>query len=103
MPETPEAAWLLEQAGGEEGAKALAAEVARATGGFTPAYIQEAFVSASLEVAHGEGGEEIWGDFFGERVLGHVEALRAYISEARDPERLTEMRDPSRTGPGFRS
>lgn len=88
---------LLEQIGGEEGAWTLAAKVARSSGGFTPAYLQEAFVGAALEVAHGDRG----GSSFGERVLQRVEILRAHISDARDPEKLAEMRDPSRTGPGF--
>jgi hypothetical protein len=100
---------LLGLVGGREGAEALALEVARVTGGFTLAYVQEAFVSAALEVAHGEdgsvggaeGGETPAG--FGRRVLRQAEVLSAHIRDSREPEKLGEMRDPSRPGPGFRS
>lgn len=102
---------LLGLVGGREGAEALAGEVARATGGFTLAYVQEAFVSAALEVAHGEGGPAAAAGgtggeaspAFGVRVLRHAEALRAHVRDSREPEKLGEMRDPERPGLGFRS
>lgn len=89
---------LLEQVGGREGAGNLAEKVAKATGGFTPAYLQEAFVSAALEIAHGDDEGEL---SFAERVTRHVETLRSHISQAQEPERFAEMRDPSQAGPGF--
>lgn len=96
---------LLGRAGGTEGADTLAEKVARETGGFTPAYIQEAFVSAALEVAHGDGPGEAddlsFAQRFAQRLLRHVGALRAYISESKRPERLAQTRDPSGPRTGF--
>ena len=94
---------LLERVGGRRGAEVLAAKVARATGGFTPAYLQEAFVSAALRIAHDDGPEEDQGISFAELVLEQVSTLRSYMAESREPEKLAEMRDPSRPGLGFRS
>lgn len=96
---------LLRRVGGESGAQRLAADVAKRTGGFTPAYLQEVFVGAALEMAHGGVGGADRTDHesvsLGEIVLRRAEALRTHISDARDPQKLAEMRDPSRTGPGF--
>lgn len=90
---------FFETVGGSEEIAALAERVARATGGFTPAYIQEAFVSAALEVAHGDSSGD--GYPFAERLLGHVDTLRAYISDSKQPERLAQTNDPSKSKTGF--
>ncbi|MGH3088196.1 MAG: AAA family ATPase, partial [Rubrobacteraceae bacterium] len=71
-----------------------ARRVAGITGGFTPAHIKEAVLSAALEFAH----EEIEEDFE-EAVVSQVESLRAYLKLADAPGKLGETRVPTR--PGF--
>jgi SpoVK/Ycf46/Vps4 family AAA+-type ATPase len=96
----PGVAALLEgDASGGLGAEGLADEVARATGGFTPAHLKEAFVGAALEVAHGDAAA--LHRPFAEGVIENVGRLKRQISESREPERLAEASDPSRPRPGF--
>ncbi len=65
-----------------------------------PAYLKEAFVGAALELAH---EVEVAVDrSFMQRVMRHVENLKRYLSDLREPEKLAEMRDPSRQTLGFR-
>lgn len=80
----------------------LAGRVADATEGFTPAFLKEAFLSATLQMVY-EGLTEL-DETFGAAVLEQVDLLRRYLKKARNPEALAEM--VSGTGAeaiGFRS
>lgn len=72
-----------------------ARRVAEATGGFTPAHMKEAVLSAALEFAHEETGED-----FEEAVIFQVESLRAYLKLADAPGKLGELRASTRLGFG---
>ena len=81
----------------------LAAEVARRSNGFTPAHLKEAFVGAALELAHEGSGPGMLGtddgkEEYARAVLEHVEKLRKYNREARDPNKLAEARGDNPLG-----
>jgi len=71
-------------------AERLAGAVARATEGFTPAFLKEAFTAAALEQA--QAGETALGERFARGVLAQVRELRDHIRRSRDPEDLASMR-----------
>lgn len=77
----------------------LAGKVARASEGFTPAYIKEAFVSAALERAH--EGAAILDEEFARSFLKQVKALKGYLRESRSPERLADIHGSLGRAPGF--
>lgn len=79
---------------------ALAAEVAKQTDGFTPAYLKEVFVAAALRQAQ-EGVKQLDGRYADE-VLAQVKELKAYMRNIRDPQSLAEMESPGTSGMGFR-
>jgi SpoVK/Ycf46/Vps4 family AAA+-type ATPase len=79
---------------------ALAAEVAKQTDGFTPAYLKEVFVAAALRQAQ-EGIKQLDGRYADE-VLAQVKELKAYMRTIRDPQSLAEMESPGMSGIGFR-
>jgi AAA+ superfamily predicted ATPase len=69
--------------------KALSERVAADTEGFTPAFLKEAFLSATLQMVH-EGLTEL-DDMFGAAVLEQVDLLRKYLKKAKNPEAMAEM------------
>jgi integrase len=87
----PGAAALLEAEGGagspgSADAEGFAEEVARITGGFTPAHLKEAFIGAALEVAHGDAAA--LSRTFAKGMLENVRRIKSQISESREPEGL---------------
>lgn len=83
--------------------EALSERVAEATGGFTPAFLKEAFLSAMLQMAH-EGLDDL-DEAFGAAVLEQVDLLRKYLKKARNPEALADLigTTSASDGIGFRS
>ena len=79
---------------------ALAAQIAAATDGFTPAFLKEAILSAMLGAA--QSGQETLGADFGSAVLEQVNLLKTYLKKAKNPEALAEM-NASSGDIGFRS
>ena len=81
--------------------ESLARRVAAASNGFTPSFLKEALLSATLTAAQ-EGQSTLGPDFAG-RVLEQVDALKKYLKKARDPHALAEMTAASAPEIGFRS
>jgi hypothetical protein len=77
---------------------ALAANVAKRTTGFTPAYLKEAFLSAALDRA--QSGHTELDSEFATAVMAQVEQLREHIARMKAPDRLSVM-EPPRSGMGF--
>ncbi len=82
-------------------AEELAERVARASEGFTPAYLKEAFVSAALERAHDEGAA-VLDEAFARGLLAHVDGFKEYLRRARSPEKLADIHHSPDRRPGFR-
>ncbi|GAB4457513.1 MAG: hypothetical protein OHK0029_17430 [Armatimonadaceae bacterium] len=80
---------------------ALAEKVAEATGGFTPAFLKEAFLSAVLLSA--QTGKTELNEDVGTAVLAQVDLLKKYLKKARNPEAFAEMLPGTAPEIGFRS
>lgn len=73
-------------------ASSFAEETARATEGFTPAYIKEVFVSAALALA--QSGADSLDHRFRDSALAQIDDLRRHLKETRDPDSLAEFGFP---------
>lgn len=79
----------------------LAGRVADATEGFTPAFLKEAFLSATLAAA--QSGKSELGADFGDAVMEQVDLLKKYLKKARNPESFAEMLPSTGAEIGFRA
>ncbi len=79
----------------------LAARVAAATAGFTPAYLQEAFTGAALRAVYDGGTTR--DARFADTVLAHVGELREALHVAHDPAALAAVDGRDGGAIGFRS
>ncbi len=77
----------------------LAGRVAAGSGGFTPAYLKEVFVSAALRQA--QGGATILDGEFAAAALAQVDELRNYLRAVRNPDALAEVDHRSLSSIGF--
>lgn len=77
----------------------LCAKVAARTGGFTPAHLKEALVSAALEQAH-SGAPKLDSEFAAS-VLSQVDALKSYMKDSRNPDKLADSGDVPERRLGF--
>lgn len=68
--------------------EALAKRVAERSEGFTPAYLKEVFVTATLRQA--QAGVMVLDERFAEAALAHVEELRKHLRRMKNPESLSE-------------
>ena len=79
----------------------LCLRVAELTSGFTPAFLKEAFLSATLQMA--QEGLMALDEMFGAAVLEQVDMLRRYLKKANNPEALADLVGANSAEIGFRT
>jgi hypothetical protein len=79
----------------------LCAKVAARTGGFTPAHLKEALVSAALEQAH--SGAPKLNSEYAASVLSQVDALKSYMKDSRNPGKLADSSEVPERRLGFKT
>ena len=82
-------------------ATALAEQVADLTEGFTPAYLKEAFLSATLQMA--QEGLTMLDESYAVAVLEQVDTLRRYLKKAKNAEAMADFVSASADNIGFRA